>query len=81
MIVRYSGDMTGYHVVGKKGFRLVPGENEVTPGDGALLLAADLVTLPPAPKKTKSKKKTKNVVSIGNIDPVEGDDGRAEGNT
>ena len=81
MKVVYSGDMTGYHVLGKTGVTLEPGVNEVPEDLGAALLEAELVIpiedthfrhrVDPEPLETP--------VSIGDIEPISDEDGRAEG--
>ena len=67
MKVVYTGHMTGYHVIRKDGFRLVPGVNEVSPEHGKMLLDAGFVI----PIEETHHREVQEILPIGNIEPAD----------
>lgn len=65
MTVYYGGNMTGYHSVGRRGVKLVPGPNTVPYEIGMALVDAEIAV------EMKDEKKTKTSVSSEHSETTE----------
>jgi hypothetical protein len=78
MKVVYPGHLPGYHVVGRRGVGLKPGVNDVDEIAGIALIASDIV-IPIEDTHHRKRASSEAVVNIGDVEPIEEGNGRAEG--